>query len=444
MNLAQKKLQIVDKEGTARRLITVLEGIESPTKGSVDFTNLRTQNASLNNSMFIPHNQSFENSRHTQFQNASMLIEGDPFNASVTGRESGAYQTNRMKKMKEILTKIEKFKLSSPNATKLLGYIQNRIEANRNLYYNFLPETDPLTLKVIIQILYEEVENLSNQCEYQQMNAKNQFDELNKKLEDKQLLCNRLTDDVVEQNIIIKRLKQLLEGMDLNYARAGAFFLDCKGYLQNLIYDLKRPDFFTYFDRYARDINKKGNSLLDQIAKLEQDWKGREELQNLSFAKTDFTQEFGNLGNTGPSTIRGERNYVQYCQELLGQVSALEGEIRRINSLAVDKDRITIENERMKAELRNATEEVKKLKAANEKQMAENEKLKEQISQIRGEYSNLSSQVLRTHNEKEGHTRAIIEENDHLRRQLREITESVHLLEKQHNEHADGLEEELK
>lgn len=423
------------------------------------------QAGSLNNSLFLVHNHSNrENESSSIFRNTlsnnlttfvpvnhnnnSILVEGDPFNASVIMREGGGqYLTLRMRKMKEILTKIEKFKLSSPNSAKLLSYINNRIDSNRALYFNFLSETDPLTFKVIIQILYEEVENLANQVEYTQMNSNNHLEEYNKKLEDKQLLCNRLTDDVVEQNIMIQRLRAMLEGLELKFSRSGSFFSECRSFLQSILFDMKRADFTSNFDSYFREINKRGNVLIEQITKIDQDLKGSQNQDainlNISLNKGDLAQELENIVNSG-STTRGERSYMQYCQDLLAQINIIEAENKRMTTLLADKEHQASDNEKLKVDIKNLNDDLRKLKSLNKKLENDNGKLREQISQTKNEFAGLSNQVLRSQGDRDNQTRSVIEENDRLRRQLHSLNEDLLELESKHEEHSNELEKELR
>ena len=60
----------------------------------------------------------------------------------------------------KILQKISFFKFEENDKNRIISYILENNERYRNLRYQFALENDPLTLKVLCQILYEEVENL--------------------------------------------------------------------------------------------------------------------------------------------------------------------------------------------------------------------------------------------------------------------------------------------
>ena len=52
------------------------------------------------------------------------------------------------------------YKMNSPTPHTILNYIQQQFNKKHDFYYNFLEEADPTTLKVLIQILYEQIESL--------------------------------------------------------------------------------------------------------------------------------------------------------------------------------------------------------------------------------------------------------------------------------------------
>jgi hypothetical protein len=59
----------------------------------------------------------------------------------------------------EINIKMQNYKLNSPAPHTILNYIQQQFNKKHDFYYNFLEESDPTTLKVLIQILYEQIES---------------------------------------------------------------------------------------------------------------------------------------------------------------------------------------------------------------------------------------------------------------------------------------------
>lgn len=54
---------------------------------------------------------------------------------------------------------MQNYKLNSPAPHTILNYIQQQFNKKHDFYYNFLEESDPTTLKVLIQILYEQIES---------------------------------------------------------------------------------------------------------------------------------------------------------------------------------------------------------------------------------------------------------------------------------------------
>jgi len=87
-----------------------------------------------------------------------------------------------------------------------LNYFNQKIESNKPFYYNFLKENNSLTLKALVQILYEEVENLANSVEQSDMTNGHYIEQIEKKLEEKTILCNKFTEEIVEKNMEIESL----------------------------------------------------------------------------------------------------------------------------------------------------------------------------------------------------------------------------------------------
>ena len=362
---------------------------------------------------------------------------------------------HRQKVLKEILVKMDLYRLNSPSTQKIIDYFQEKIEASKPFYFDFLRENNSLVLKVLIQILYEEIENVSNQLEQASQVNNNQLEQMEKKIDEKNILCDRLTEELVQINIELENVRKRAGPATQDGSRISLdhfFFVELKLLLQNIFEEV-----FSSHDEITDD--KKLNFryitkiVLDKLTKI--DMESLKEAYQTEYLKSQdmprsmsddraLKYMFEGVGGLRKSNISERRETIDenLKAEFMGEISALRNENRELKRQLEAKSRIG-EARSIGNNQEILMEELKRALNEKEKMEEEFEKLKQLYQASKEEFNMLSNDMEKIITERETEEQNLMGENKELKEIVRIYEGEVKKMENRMREEINRVESEL-
>ena len=327
--------------------------------------------------------------------------------------------------MKEILKKIEEYKGEKNNNTfdenQLKNFLAKKISSKKGEYYDFLNEEDSLLLKILIQFLYEELEKalfISKKKQYENMNQIknlkkiiNDYEKL--KLSPEPLIGTKRNDN--DQAASYKNLKLCLEKI----SQFNELFRNLKANIWQILNDeIEFEKVLFQNEQIKHDFTANLEEIYDKVNKT---------LYNniiflQSFSVFDYNEDERSFdeGKIGSKPI----NYLQ-TNSGLNVYSPLKNISNSSNDYNKDKiiEKLERENEVLKQQLEIKiplknnesfrkdyyNEDFKNLKE-------ENWNLKLKMEELRKEFGRISSNVVNSMNERDIHSKQLMNENEQLMR----------------------------
>ncbi len=452
VNTAQKKLHLVENtHRDARRIFSKFGEMDSPVKPNRDSI-LTSAMRSVSRPDYEP-----------DYSIRASVARQNVIDESVAEISQILPKDNRERILKEILVKMDLFRLNSPSTQKILDYFQEKIEANRPFLYDFMKENNVLSLKVLIQILYEEIENLTNSLDQNNVNNSNQLDALERKIDEKNLLCDRLTEELVQMNIELEnaRIKASPAAQDGNRVSLDhLFFVELKLLLQN-IFDEIFSSTGTVTEDQKLNFRYITKSVLDKLIKIDY-----ENLQNNTYQTEPFSRVQEN--RTGGGVPSESRNSIRYLFESastsggglrksdnigIGMINTGQGDLlAEINSLKSENREL-----RRQLETKGRMNEAKNMgnnqdillaelkKTLSEKDMIENEflNLKQAYEISKDELNTISNDMEKIVTEREQRDQTLVLENRELNEIIKVYETEAKKLDARMREEVGRIEEEL-
>lgn len=131
-------------------------------------------------------------------KNSHYLTEISDFSNAPNSKNS----RNPPKIYEEILEQMQNFKRQKEKKLEnTINYMLKKYDIHKKHYFDFLQEKDLLTLRFLIQILYDKLEKTNDSSE-----NKEKIEELQKKIQESQRSSSVLHDEMLEKNIKINTL----------------------------------------------------------------------------------------------------------------------------------------------------------------------------------------------------------------------------------------------
>ncbi len=127
-------------------------------------------------------------------------------------------------------------------------------QLNNPFYYDYLNEKDDFTLKVLIQILYEEIENLSEFFEQNSLS-------LEQRLREKDSLCTSIVKETLEQKSTIAQYRAKIEESDKN----SSVYINCISDLQRVLQNIFEEIFSSKFELGSEKKLEIGNIIKNTL-----------------------------------------------------------------------------------------------------------------------------------------------------------------------------------
>lgn len=122
------------------------------------------------------------------------------FLTDISESSDSKKKSNSLSLFNEIIGKMKSFKVQKgAQLESTINYMLKRYDKNKRQYYDFLQEKDLLTLRFLIQILYDKLEE-------KQSGNKQEIEALEQKILDSQRNSSVLQDEMLEKNIVINTL----------------------------------------------------------------------------------------------------------------------------------------------------------------------------------------------------------------------------------------------
>ena len=424
MTTVHKKLhQIEHVEKSTKKLYSLIDTLESPVKFTKDISN-----QSVNFSTYKPMMGDLENT-----ENSTMLsfTKHNILDDSATLNLSQINPTNeRTKILKDILVKMDMYKVNSPNTQKILNYFLQKIEANKPYYYNFMKENNTLTLKVLIQILYEEIESLVTLTEHNDVAHNAYVENIEKKLEEKTLLCDKFTEEIIEKNLEIESLRNRLGDRETS-SKFSLFFVELRVLLQNIMDEIINARIITEDQKisYKHLIT----STLSQISKLESDSQNPEASVHQDMPRLFKMEDRNSLlmmqhnilkkstENIHPNLVEVS-NQVKKDKEYRQIISNLENENKRLKEELEELNKI---NEEPRNNSQLLLSELRRVMGDKEKLEEECKRLRQAYHESREEFANISSQILKNTTERDAKSQSYMQENEELKKKLQQALDDL-------------------
>ena len=113
-----------------------------------------------------------------------------------------------------VLRKLNVYRQNWQNIKKSLGSIETKIELKNSLYHDYLNEKDELTLKILIQILYEEVETLTNVINKNSVEHKNTIEKISEHIQEMDEFYDKISYENTKQKQEIENYRKILNTID--------------------------------------------------------------------------------------------------------------------------------------------------------------------------------------------------------------------------------------
>ena len=321
---------------------------------------------------------------------------------------------------KDILKKLDDYKQqrnkNNFDVTQIKSFLENQIAQKKGEYYDFVHEEDTFLLKILIQFLYEELEKTLSKSKTKQYENMAKIKQMKKTLNDYEKLL------VSPEPVFLKNDKE-------------------ENYQRNFKICLEK---LTQFNELLRNLRTHLWRVINDDIEYEKIFFKNEQL------KTDFTTKMEEISDKINKSLENNVVFLQsfsvfdYSED---ETSFDEGRItaKPINALEVRKlntsgnensspfrnisnngepnsDRLEKENEcmqiRMQKRQKNNGDTLKKGFVVDDykRLQDENYNLKLKIEELRKEFSLISSNVIRSMNERDIHSKQLLSENEQLLR----------------------------
>ena len=305
---------------------------------------------------------------------------------------------NRTKVLKEILLKMDLFRLNPPNMNKMIQYFTTKVELSKGLFYNFIKETDNLKLKVLIQILYEELDNLIKIEDAMYSTTQKQIDIYESKLQEKIILNNKFATDQLEIEVMHNKLNKKSHDSHIKLTKYQSILDQVRIILSALLEELKAPQ--SKNASYNKPTSLKMlNSLVLMLQNLDDPENSEsktlepEKLQILEDLKTMSSSFFnGNLKNENIDWPMIVKKYQQIIAELEKKNKLVENDRSQLQASMAQLHKINKENESIMNNNKVLIDEVKKAQIEKQKSEDEYNNLKQTLHNAREDFTKLSNQ----------------------------------------------------
>lgn len=362
--------------------------------------------------------------------------------ASVNYTADIAYKNKFRTITKNILKKIEDYKEKSQiedfDMTQLENFFQNKITSKKGEYYDFFNETDEFILKILIQFLYEELENCIKTSKKKQHENMNKIKNMQKTLNDYEKIKISpkpfLKEEIKQE--IKPELKQCLEKL----TQFNDLFRNIKQQMWQILNDdIEYEKIKFKNDKFKKTFVETIEEIYDKINKtLENNIFFLQSFSILDYSELDNDNSFDEISiiNKTINSLEVKKNHNTQENENLSPLKNI------LNSPIVEKsfqknevETQIIPNESLFKS--NLNEDYKNL-------YQENFHLKLKIEQLRKEFSKISSYVIQNMNERDIHSKKLLSENEQLLRSKNINNLDFQALEKKYQNKLEEQKKEIK
>lgn len=211
----------------------IIDSVSPPTRSFQDplascFTDSPLKTSDLASNLL---NSNFNFSHHTPNKHDYLIKETLPTN-------------DKDRLLRDILVRLNTYKRHWSNVRGISGSSDFKLQLNNPFYYDYLNEKDDFTLKVLIQILYEEIENLSDFFEQNSLSQKEDYDKMEQRLREKDALCTSIVKETLEQKSAIAQYRAKIEESD----KKSSGYINCISDLQRALQNIFEDIFSSKFE----------------------------------------------------------------------------------------------------------------------------------------------------------------------------------------------------
>lgn len=331
--------------------------------------------------------------------------------------------------MKELLKRIEEYKIGKNKNTldlnQLTQFLDSKIASKKGEYYDFLHEEDPILLKILIQFLYEELENILHTSKHKQYANLNNIKGLKKVINDYEKLKLSpepltLTRKLEKYDEKPKSLLSCLEKLN----QFNDLLRNLKSYFWQILNDDIEYEKITFkteqhkrnYVQTLEQIYDKTNKTLDNNILF---------LQSFSIYDDIDDEKFFDEGRLNDKLINSIE--IKNGNSLINENSSPFKNIsNEIGEHMKDKiiDKLEKENGILQKQLeyiRSPQKNSSPMKKSNYNEefrnlQDENFSLKMKVEELRKEFSKISSNVIKSMSERDIQSKQILNENERLLR----------------------------
>jgi len=205
----------------------IIDSVSPPTRSFQDplascFTDSPLETADLASNVL---NSNYNFSHQTPTKHDHLIKESVPI-------------TDKDRLLRDILVRLNTYKKHWNNVKGIVCSPESKLQLNNPFYYDYLNEKDDFTLKVLIQILYEEIDNLSDFLQQNSLSQKENYDKMEQRLEEKNMLCTSIVKETLEQKSAIAQYKTQIEESDRKLSGHVKWMNDLQAVLQTIFEDI--------------------------------------------------------------------------------------------------------------------------------------------------------------------------------------------------------------
>ncbi|EAR93608.2 eukaryotic-type carbonic anhydrase family protein (macronuclear) [Tetrahymena thermophila SB210] len=178
----------------------------------------------------------------------------------------------------DIKNRMELFKTQNRESiTKHLKYIANKINDNKQIYYNFFDEENKVALKFLVQVLYDEVEKLIVLDTGNSLPLKLKMEDLQREINEKNKKIHQLEEELIEKNLQINSMTSKVTRYTQRFNDLRWILEESKRIYEDFIsyqQDLLQNDMYAYDESrklkfiQITNIQKEFNRLKDNFDEL--------------------------------------------------------------------------------------------------------------------------------------------------------------------------------
>lgn len=350
--------------------------------------------------------------------------------------------------MKDILRKLDDYKQQKNNnnfdVNQIKSFLEKQIAQKKGEYYDFVHEEDTFLLKILIQFLYEELEKTLSKSKKKQYENLSKIKQMKKTLNDYEKLL------VSPEPVFLKNDKE--ENYQKNFklcleklTQFNELLRSLRTHLWRVINDdIEYEKIFFKSDQLKTDFVTKMEEVCDKINKS---------LENnvvflQSFSVFDYSEDETSFDE---GRITAKPINALEVRKLNTSGNENSSPFRNISNCGeTNGDRIEKENEYMQRRMQNRQKSngdtLKKGFIVDDykRLQDENYNLKLKIEELRKEFSLISSNVIRSMNERDIHSKQLLSENEQLLRKKNLNTIDFQTLEQKYQNKLIELKKDLR